>query len=215
MKHLKRFNESVDNTESLKEKLKDKVKYTPEDILYYFSEFTDEYEWEYEFILNLNSHRGYGWSINDLIKDGGPHVTIKFTKQYPASLGLIERTIQFGKELEKFNNCFHQFKALEEDIIDVATDIRINGRGANDKGYAEITIDFIKLVPDLLDEFKKNNPEKPNQTNNDIKCHFCDDFGDVPCSRCDGNGFLTDADGNYYNCQDCDGDGIIDCPECQ
>jgi hypothetical protein len=156
MKYLKRYNESANNPETiLKQMLKDSVGYTDDDILYYFSEFTDEYEWEYVNTLNLDSHRGYSWSVQDILRDGGPHIKITFKKEYPENLSLIERTIQFGKELEKFNNCYQQFKEFEENIKDLSESIHINGASGRSKRMAEISIDFIKLVPDILEEFKK------------------------------------------------------------
>jgi hypothetical protein len=151
---LKRFNES-NNLDSIvnefKEKL-EKFKFTNEDILYYFSQFTDEYEYEYNLIL---SGWDQGYDIDTVIKRKMLEVRISFNKKYPTEDKILN-AIQLGDELKKFMSNFNQFKEIEEDIKNIVLDL------SNSKNEVKIMLSFSKIIPqDIIDDYvKKYNDVK-------------------------------------------------------
>lgn len=223
IKKFKAFNESTDLDKVLSDLITQEKTFAVDDILYYFADFTDEFEWDYKL------ENGYQGGYDNIVNSGGIKLRILFKKEFNIE-DKIDRTVQFGKELDLFKKCFIQFKEMnKEDIKIIEKDFIINGgSGRRNKKQAEIYIDFIELLPEVIEKFKKEWLEKStnkstSKSNDDDDfldgedydtCGFCGGFREVPCISCDGEGFHYDANGNEYNCSECDGDGIIDCPEC-
>jgi hypothetical protein len=82
------------------------MKYTNDDILYYFSEFTDNFEYTYD-VERTSSFdpKNVGFCFN--------------FRNENIDLSKADGYISFGKEMEIFNKCFKNFSNIEEDIIKV------------------------------------------------------------------------------------------------
>lgn len=213
MKYLKKFNESK-RTESdilieFKNWIIENIKYTDDDILYYFSEFTDTHEWEFDFQLRTRSGN-FILSLDDIfyiknhcikiLNNSRVDCYITFTKDL-RDLNSPETFIQLGEELKLFNVGYNQFKNLEEDIE------RINCKVDNSTFPITIEIEFERVIPtEIIQKFKgelDNIKEEVNKKRNYLSCNFCDGEGSIPCEFCEGEG-----------CEDCVGEGSVICPEC-
>jgi hypothetical protein len=166
MKYLKRFNahnESLfskydeskrtesDILEEFKKWIIENIKYTDDDILYYFSEFTDTHtqngEWEFQFQIEQRNN------FKSILLEGRIDCYIQFTKEF-SNLNSPETFIQLGEELKLFNVGYNQFKNLEEDIE------RINCKVDNSTFPITIEIEFEKVIPkEIIQRFKKEMDE--------------------------------------------------------
>lgn len=145
MRYLKKFNESNTITSIIDQFVdwsNENIKYTDEDILYYFSEFTDEWEWEYE----LKRSHPYG-GITDL-KNGFIQFTITF--KGGEITDNVEGFLKLGEALKSFNIYLTQFKNLEEQVEDIQDKVSIGTL------QASINLTFKRLIPlDILNKFKQ------------------------------------------------------------
>lgn len=158
MKYLKKFNESNENIiDRFNQWVEENLNYTSEDVLYYFSEFTDEFEYEYEierFPLSINQNY-----FSSILKNGFIEFNFTFTKSINLkdSLDKLDQHINFGEEVKSFKIYLTQFKNLEEDVKDIDIDL---GLYSNDD-YSEIKVIFKKLIPtEILNQFKKEFPNR-------------------------------------------------------
>jgi hypothetical protein len=164
MKYLKRFNsinESKKSEYELKDSTIDKIKelskISNEDIIYYFSEFTDDCEYEYF------SYTKYVSDIEeDIFENGGTIVIIEFKKKYSGSK--IDSVIQMGKDLEKFKNCLHQFKELGEDDGFKYKDDDVN----IERNEINIEIKLIRILPEF-EQIKSEYYQELEQIKNSHK----------------------------------------------
>lgn len=152
MRKFNEFNESKDVNDKLYQWLRENIKYTDEDILYYFSEFTDE--WECEYLIELGEYS----STEELIKEFPENIdqnivmTLTFLKKFNKE-NFIDEYIKLGNALKKYNSCINQFKTLEEDIsFEVGDRFHVSSaireRGNNDGEYLELFLIFYKVIPD-------------------------------------------------------------------
>lgn len=193
MKYLKKFNESIKN-ESVYYRFNNWIKenITDEDILYYFSEFTDEFEWEYRVIHSIDDIN-YKNKIDSFIKNG----YVEFEFFFITSIDFKSNAsgfIKLGEELKSFHICLNQFKNQEEDIKDMVDKVSIV---ASPKGErVRIVIRFKKLIPnDIITKFHKELEEekyKVNRGSNDERYGITDDDINDVISSIDGMGFTDD-----------------------
>lgn len=158
MKYLRKFNESkTDSEEEFLKKIHNNIKYENDDILYYFSEFTDEYEYEYNCEYNIfNSD-----IIHRVFKLGRKDIPLNITFIKKISNNPIDEYIKFGESLKKYKICLNQFKTTEDDIKfdDDGDETEINFG----KKEIKISLFFNKVIPDEIVneysvEFKSEEP---------------------------------------------------------
>jgi len=148
-----------------------KFNYTKEDILYYFSEFTDQYEWEYG--VEGNRSRYQQDNNNNFIRE------IYFVFRSPSrkihiqgeedpfknlqatirnNLAQIENLTQLNRELDLFHICLHQFQHLEENILHLRLDI---GPDKNKDNSSLIILRFQQVIAaNIIDQYELENPQK-------------------------------------------------------
>lgn len=162
--------------------LDEKFHYTSEDILYYFSKFTDEYEYEYlverslsfyeslsePFYQNPNRDSNQVFYFvfssqpqtiyDNQVDNHGKYLFNKPDKCLISNIinknnTQIESLTQFNKELRSFNTCLNQFKIEEENIIDIEVDICSQKWVESTRSL--IIVKFKKSIPtSVIDQYK-------------------------------------------------------------
>lgn len=138
MKYLKKFNESV--KDDFFEWVRNNINYTKDDILYYFSEFTDEFEYDYDVnLIQSNS-----------MLDRYVEFEFIFSKDSnDFNVSISDKNIK--EELRSFLIYLNQFKSIEPDIKDVKDSITTIG------SRVSIIISFKKIIPkEISDKFSKD-----------------------------------------------------------
>lgn len=117
-----------------------------EDILYYFSEFTDECEYDYN---SSYTHKDKETTIKSSLQNGGMTLTINFTKSI-TNLNILDKTIQAGNDIQKLKKCLEKVNGLKDEIIfqEGSEDVKIT----SDK--ITISLNYVKVIPEI-DQIKK------------------------------------------------------------
>lgn len=163
--HMRLYNQ---NNYNFQKWLDEKFTYTSEDILYYFSEFTDQYEYEYSVnrigngrddISNINYYE-YNFGFESPLKKFLPQpkdLDNEFSIKYLIwnNKVLIESLTQFDQELNSFNICLHQFQNHEENIIDLKVKVDCFAN------RSKIIINFKKVIStDIINQYQSETSLK-------------------------------------------------------
>jgi hypothetical protein len=168
MKYLKKFNEAVDEksieqmkkdfAERAQKSILDSLKVEKNDILYYFSEFTDEYLYEYNRAIPFSGVNIIGMNIHfPIIKSlvMADFIEIVYVFWQPntvAGFGM-DHYIEWGLELAKFKKCLEQFKVSEENLVEVK-------KPQVEPNPKKIMLNFSKSLPsELKTQLKKELEE--------------------------------------------------------
>lgn len=112
------------------------INYTTDDILYYFSEFTDLCEYDYQVQSNLN------------LPEGVVDFTFRFVgPSYDCSTEALKlaSTIRMNDDLKPFQIGWHQFISLEENLQ--AMKVQLSTQGDERRIHPIIEVKFKKLIP--------------------------------------------------------------------
>lgn len=119
--------------------LRDLSTLSNEDILYYFSEFTDECEWEYESNIGVDTNQ----IVRSSFQNGGIVNRIFFTKKFNNTESKFDIFINAVDDIKKLKRCLEIAKNFKDEVIFVNNDVDIK----SDK--IVLSIECIKVVPDI------------------------------------------------------------------
>lgn len=157
---LKKFNESNTEDFSPLQKWIVENKWDNEDLLYYFSDFTDNSEFNYRVIPIDATNRSS--DLEEIIRKGYISYIFEFKKDFN-KMNQIDLVIELGDDMKVFKNCLHSFKELSG--VDIqSNDITTN----NNKTTISLRID-IEIPEKIIKNFNQKPTISPDKIREVIK----------------------------------------------